>query len=59
MMHLNIILPSTPRSSKWPPSLRFPYQNSAWTSPLPRMCYMPCSSHSSWFDHPNNIWWGI
>jgi hypothetical protein len=23
---------------------------------FPHMCYMSCSSHSSWFDHPNNIW---
>jgi hypothetical protein len=21
--------------------------------------YMPCPSQSSWFDHPNDIWWGI
>jgi hypothetical protein len=20
---------------------------------------MPHPSHSSWFDHPNNIWWGV
>jgi hypothetical protein len=20
---------------------------------------MPRPSHSSWFDHPNNIWWGV
>ena len=25
----------------------------------PHTCYMPRSSHSSWFDHPNNIWWGV
>jgi hypothetical protein len=22
-------------------------------------CYMPCLSQSSWFDHPNNISWGV
>ena len=22
-------------------------------------CHMPRPSHSYWFDHPNNIWWGI
>jgi hypothetical protein len=20
---------------------------------------MPRPSHSSWFDHPNNIWWAV
>jgi hypothetical protein len=23
------------------------------------MCHMSCPSHSSWFDHPNNIWWWV
>jgi hypothetical protein len=27
-------------------------------APLP-MCYMPWPSHSSWFDHPYNIWVGV
>jgi hypothetical protein len=22
-------------------------------------CYMPQPSNSSWFDHPNNIWWSV
>ena len=25
----------------------------------PHTCYMPCPSQSSWFDHQNNIWWGV
>jgi len=43
-IHLNIILPSMPRSPKWSPSLRFPHQNPAQASPLPHRCYMPHSS---------------
>jgi hypothetical protein len=46
-------------SSKWSRSLRFPHQNSAYTSPLPHMCYMSHSSHSSRSDYLKNIWWGV
>jgi len=34
-----------------------PHQNPVCTSPLPHACHKPCPTHSSWFDHPNNIWW--
>ena len=54
---LNIILLSTPGSSKSTLSLTIPYQNPVYTSPLPHTCYMPCSSHYYRFDNPNNIWW--
>jgi len=57
-IHFNIILPPMTRSSKWSPSLRFPHQNSVYTSPLPHTCYMHRPPHSSWFDQINNIWWG-
>jgi len=41
------MLPSTPGSSKWSPSLRFPHQKPVCTSPLPHTCHMPSPSHSS------------
>ena len=58
-IHIDIILPSMPGSSKWAPSLIFPHQNPVYTYPLLHVCYMPCPSHSSRFDHLNNNWWGV
>ena len=48
-IHLNVIRPSTPGSSKWSLSFRFPapQKNPVYTSPLPHTRYMPRSSHSS------------
>ena len=57
-INFTIILPSTPRSSKWPLSVGFPHQNLVETSPLPHTCYMPHRSHSSWFGH-SDIWRGV
>jgi hypothetical protein len=48
-----------PGSSKWSLSLRFSHQNSICASPLPHTCNMPRSSHSSRFDHLNDIGWGV
>ena len=44
--HSNIILPSTPRLSRWSLSMGFPHQNH---TPLPHRCNMPRPSHSSSF----------
>ena len=53
-IHMNIILPATPGSSKWSLSLRFPHQNSVYISPLTQVCYMTLQTHPSGFDNPNN-----
>jgi len=58
-VHLNIILPSLPVSSKWSLDLRFPHKNPVYTSILLHTCYMPRPPHSSWFDHPNIIRWEV
>jgi len=58
-IHLNIILPSTSRSSKRSISLSCTHQNPVHISSLSHTCYMPRPPHSSRFYHPNNIWWEV
>jgi hypothetical protein len=43
----------------WSPSLRFPHQNNMCTTSRSHTCYVPRPSHSTLFDHPNNICWGV
>jgi hypothetical protein len=50
-IRVNIILRSTPRSSKWSLSIRLLYQKTVYISPLPQTCYMPLPSHFSQFVH--------
>jgi len=56
-IHLNIILPSTPGSSKWSLSLRFSHQSPVYTFPISHTCNMSHPTYSR-FDYPN-IWWGV
>ena len=50
--HLRLGLPS-------PLSLTLPHQNPVCTSPLYHTRYLSHPSYFSWFDHSNNIWWGV
>jgi hypothetical protein len=54
-VHLNIILPPTPRSSQWSLTFGLPNRNPVNTSPFPPACHMSCPPHPPWFNHPNNI----
>jgi hypothetical protein len=44
-IHPNIIHPSTPRSTQWSPSLRFPHQDPIYSPLLTHTCHMPSPSH--------------
>ena len=56
MMHLNIIFPSMPGSSKWPPSLRFPYQT--LYGPLLSLVCATCPAHLILLDLITQIIFG-
>ena len=55
-IHLNIILPSTPGSSKWPFPLTFPHQNPVYASPVPYSA--TCHAHLILFDLITRIIFG-
>ena len=56
-IHLNIILPSMPGSTKWSLSLKCPHQSPVHTSTLLHKRYMPHPSQSYQIDHPNSSGW--
>jgi hypothetical protein len=57
-IRFNIILPPTPGSPKWSPSLRFPHQNPACTSLFPpHVLHSPPISFSIWLS--SHIWWWV
>jgi len=58
-IHFHIICSSTPTSSKWFLSLRFPQNKPLCHSRLPHKCYMTRPFHSFRFDYSTNIWWEI
>ena len=58
-VYLNIVLPSTLGSPKWPLSLTFPHLTSVYASPLPHTRYVTHPSHSSRFYHPKSNWWAV
>ena len=55
-ININIILPSTPRFSKWSDFLRFPHHKPACTSFLSYAFHIPRPSRSTRFAHPDDVW---
>jgi hypothetical protein len=53
-IHINIILLSRPRPTKWRLSFRFSDWNPAGNFPFSRSCHMLYPTKSASFDHPNN-----
>jgi hypothetical protein len=59
MVHLNVILLPTPRSSQLSLPFGPPNQKPVNTSPLHHACYPSHPPRPPWFNHPNNIRWRI
>jgi hypothetical protein len=58
-INYTIILPSTPRISKWSLLFRLSNQNFACISHLSHACYMYDPYHPPWFYHPSIILWSV
>ena len=57
--NLNIAVFSTHRSSKWPLFFRSPHRNHMYTFLVSHTCNIPRPFLFSWFNGPNDIWWGV
>jgi hypothetical protein len=49
--HLRLGLPGGPFPTRVPARTLY--------GPVPHKCHLSEPSHSSWLDHPNNVWWGV
>jgi hypothetical protein len=58
-IQLNIVIPSTLRSSKLCHPLRFSDHILTCTAHLSCAYHLPSLSHLPWFEHTNNIRWGV
>jgi hypothetical protein len=58
-IHLNIIIPPTPRCSEWSLPFRFPNRNFVHIYHFSVACYMSCPSFPPSLHNPNDIWWGV
>jgi hypothetical protein len=56
---INIIIPSTLRSSKWSLLIRSTHQNSVCIYLVTHTYHVPGLNNSSLFHSPNNIWWWV
>ena len=56
-IHSNIILPSTPGSSKWSLPSDFPIKTLYALLLSFHTYHITHPLHGPWCDHPNNIWW--
>jgi hypothetical protein len=58
-IHLNIIIPSTPRFSNQSLYFRVPHQSLVCISVPYHSCHVPHQSRPRWSDHTNNVGRGV